>query len=207
MARYLAAGGTFVLAAVVILWAGDVAAFEPAGAPPAPSEEDAARPQRTAFFGILGGRVGLGVEVVRRFGDHFELTAGGGLSPSKFTDSGGQASSPFTWSVMPRLRLNGSKLSLTMGAGLSGGPETQKSSCGFADDSCTIVTERAGYLTRLDGELGVERWSPSGFALRVFAGYGYVIDPQDFRCVASAPPCAQGSGSGLYVGLGLGYAF
>lgn len=190
---------------VVILSTAAARAQPAAGAGPTDPEPE--RPQATAFFGVLGGPVMLGVEVVRRFGRFFELSAGGGLEGSPFTEADGAISSPFTWSVMPRLRLAGSMLALTIGAGLSGGPATQRSSCGFADDDCTIVLQRAGYLTRLNGELGVERWAPSGFAMRVFAGYGYVLDPQDFRCVAGMPSCPQGSASGLYAGVGLGYAF
>jgi hypothetical protein len=199
--------GSLVFAVATLLSATGAWASGPAvvGAPVA--EEEPIRQQSTAFFGVLGGPVGIGVEVVRRFGRFFELSGGAGVSPARFNDADGAINSPFTWSVMPRLRLVRSKWDLTLGGGLSGGPETQDSSCGFADDECTVTLQRAGYLTKLNGEIGAERWSESGFAFRIFAGYGHVLDPQGFRCVASMPSCPQGSASGLYAGFGLGYAF
>ena len=207
MAREIALTGGSVVVVALLLSGRAAGAVETEPTTPPSEVQDVARPRASAFFGVLGGPVVLGVEVVRRFGRFFELTAGGGLSPSPFVDSGGSIGSPFTWSVMPRLRLGGWKWDLTMGVGLSGGPEEQRSSCGFADDECTVVLQRTGYLTRLNGEVGAERWADSGFAFRLFAGYGYVLDQQDFRCVPDMPTCPPGSASGLYVGVGLGYAF
>jgi hypothetical protein len=172
---------------------------------PSMSVVPAPRPQTNAFYAIIGTSVNLGVEVVHRFGSFFELSAGGGMSLFDGTESASK--SPFTWSAMPRLRVGGATWAFTAGVGLSGGPAVHKTSCGWDDDGCQVVVERAGYLTRANVELGAEMWARSGFALRMFAGYGYVLDPEDFRCVGDAPTCPAASASTLYTGLGLGYAF
>jgi len=158
-----------------------------------------------AFYAIIGTSVNLGVEVVHRFGSFFELSAGGGVSLFDGTES--VSKSPFTWSAMPRLRLGGARWAFTAGVGISGGPAVHKTSCSWADDECQVVVDRAGYLTRANLELGAEMWARGGFALRMFAGYGYVLDPEDFRCVGDAPSCPAASASTLYTGIVLGYAF
>ena len=179
----------------------------------APASARAARaehPQATAFYAVtvVGKPTALGIEIVHGFGSYFELSASGGMNLTTTTQDAEPAGvkTPFTWSAMPRLRF-GRPWTGTVGLGLSGAYDIQHSSCGIADDECTVVVERVGYIYRGDFEGGVERWWRNGFALRMFGGYGVALNPGAFKCAPGLLTCPSGSPSGPYVGVGIGYAF
>jgi hypothetical protein len=94
---------------------------------------------------------------------------------------------------MPRLRYGDrGRNNLTLGVGLSGGE--------FADtflvcDDCT--TYPVQYMLWANFEIGVERWWPSGFALRSFVGYAQGLLTASPYSTIDFP----------YVGSGMGYAF
>jgi hypothetical protein len=162
----------------------------------------------TAIYLVTGGPIGIGLEMVHRFGTYWEISAGGGIDPTLTSSAAVSAyvNNPLTWAVMPRLRF-GTPWSFTIGSGLSGSNDVGRSSCSIADDECISVVQRAGYIVRGDLEGGAERWWLNGFGLRLFGGYGIALNPDALKCVSGHPSCPPVSASAPYVGVGIGYAF
>ena len=166
--------------------------------------EETARRQTGAVYLILGlGSPvgGLGLEVVQRFGAHFELAAGFGVGEAAASSEPHPGLGHVVqWALMPRLRLGNDAAALTVGAGISGGEYGE----GFLrslflfcnEDSCPSTN--APYPTRYviwsNFEIGLEHSWRNGFATRLFAGYAHGF--------------ASGDSFNLpYLGFGLGYAF
>jgi hypothetical protein len=170
-----------------------------------PPEEVGPRPRarRSAVyfdFG-LGTPVGLkGIEVTRRVGQSFELSAGVGLGlAAQIAQPNAGLGDLVQWAVMPRLRFGGDRSAVTLGAGLSGGEFAHV--VGLDVDGGAGSTRDTLYDTLWANlELGGEQWSRGGFAFRYYVGLAH-------GTMLSAPSRAGSPVDVPYLGLGVGYAF
>ena len=165
---------------------------------PLPAEVDEPTRRRTrAIYGIWGpgSPVGIiGVEGVQRHGSHFEIAAGFGFGAAAAGSAphAGLGHS-FQWAFMPRFRFGDDARAFTMGAGVSGGQYGAGWLSICVEDPCA-TTYPTRYVIWSNFEIGSEHWWSSGFAMRLFAGYGHGF--------------ASGDSFNLpYFGVGLGYAF
>jgi hypothetical protein len=147
-----------------------------------------APPRRnTAIYVTVGAGTPVGIvglEAVRRLGEHFEMSAGFG-----------EGVEGLQWAAMPRLRLGNDTNAFAAGVGLSGGKYGDIFSCIDADPPCSIPLS---YFLWTNYEIAGEHWSSSGFAFRGFMGFA------QGWCVSSLCPTRR---TIPYFGIGLGYAF
>lgn len=140
----------------------------------------------------LGAPFGFfGIETVHRFGPTVELAAGIG---SGLAATLAQDGFPLQWSLMPRVRIGRpTGHNFTLGAGISGGnfANVNVVDC---DNDCSPPVH---YMMWANFEIGVERWSQSGFAVRSFIGYAHGL-------LADVPSASLDF---PYFGGGMGYAF
>ncbi|MEO7731436.1 MAG: hypothetical protein ABIY55_10715 [Kofleriaceae bacterium] len=137
-------------------------------------------------LGLLTPTGEIGVEYTQRVLPYLEIGAGGGLGVF-----GAQAS------LMPRLRAGDRNTSLTLGAGVSGGPFHEQPILCFDDCGNTETTVLWANL-----EIGFDFTSDSGVSFRVYGGAGDLIAHGS----CTGPDCDRLRGTILpYVGIAVGH--
>lgn len=168
--------------------------------PPIEEAQAPAPALRSSVFFVtgLGGPLGFaGIESVTRIAPFLEISGGLGLGyGAAFSEPNPGLGHMLQWSVMPRLLLGNEIGGLTLGAGLSGGNYSDEFFC--IDDPCPS-TYPVSYTLWGNAELGGEAWTPSGVALRIFAGWAHALwaDGTHGSSTTDFP----------YLGAGVGYAF
>ncbi|HVX96129.1 MAG TPA: hypothetical protein VHK47_14555 [Polyangia bacterium] len=169
------------------------------------TEEPAPR-RESAVYGVAGFGTpvgGLGLEVVRRCGEKFELSFGVGEGmAAALAQPKGTFGHAVQWSVMPRVRFGNESDAFTFGVGLSGGEYAYETGfCLGCSDGETrpSATYRTFYTLWTNVEIGGQHLSASGFAFRYFLGLAHGYEVEAGRSLAFPIP---------YLGVGnLGYAF
>jgi hypothetical protein len=166
-----------------------------------PSEPEAPAPpirSSVSFVTSFGGPLGFaGIESVTRVAPWLEISGGLGLGwAAADSEPNPGLGHMLQWSVMPRLLLGNEVGGLTIGAGVSGGNYSDEFFC--IDDDCPS-TYPVSYTLWGNAELGGEAWTPSGVALRIFAGWAHALWANGTHGSAST--------DFPYLGGGVGYAF
>ena len=137
----------------------------------------------------------------------FVLGAGAGVAPE-----GAQVA------LMARGRLVVSRgVALTLGAGVSGGPDVWSSRGLFGPDSCFLCLnldgaapsyfeKRWSFAAKANGEIGVEGRLRKGFTVRGYLGITTILNASSYTCSGSKP-CDGSGATSAYLGAAVGYAF